>query len=419
MINLNSKKLNYGVLIGFKLSRLEWLWGSKFKEAITQFTPSKNEIISKLPKNICINESSYMNFANSILDYFFKSDLDIHYAILIGMCIQRCMLYGVSNSKDKNDKLLEIAKSSLISIPSHIIPNKTEFINFIISNKSDNIFEIINKIEQSKNNNNNNNIFISYRRDSAIDIAARVRDFFSSKGFNVFYDITSMQLGEFDKQIFHHINSSGYFILILSKNALDRCCYEYDWVRMEIECALSNDSIKIIPLILPQFEFPNNLPDSLKNIKRYHGIEYNAVLFDLVMERILQLIDKSYSTTKTQNKEELIALINELYSITIDFRESLRDGHQTKISVTTLHLTSYLQKIYYYYEKHIYSERELSQIALTICNQYNTFVPHYNKFANSNDRMSIIAQNEAKLAEEEFNKFVSLLLNSLKRLNAN
>lgn len=64
-----------------------------------------------------------------------------------------------------------------------------------------------------KNNIAERNMFISYRRDTGIDIAARVKDFFVSKGLNVFYDITSMQLGEFDKQIIQHINSSDYFVL--------------------------------------------------------------------------------------------------------------------------------------------------------------------------------------------------------------
>ena len=81
-----------------------------------------------------------------------------------------------------------------------------------------------------KNNIAERNMFISYRRDTGIDIAARVKDFFVSKGLNVFYDITSMQLGEFDKQIIQHINSSDYFVLILSPNALDSCCNETDWV---------------------------------------------------------------------------------------------------------------------------------------------------------------------------------------------
>ncbi len=142
---------------------------------------------------------------------------------------------------------------------------------------------------------NNKKVFISYRRDNGIDIAARVRDYFSSKGFDVFLDITSMQLGKFDKQLIQHINTSDYFILILTEHALDRCADNDDWLRKEIECALSNERTTIIPFLLPQFKFPQELPKSIEKIKYYQGIEYNAMLFDLVMDKLFQSINK-YNT---------------------------------------------------------------------------------------------------------------------------
>lgn len=44
-INISGEVLQYGILIGFKLSRLEWIWGSKFKEAQKEFAPSKAEVV--------------------------------------------------------------------------------------------------------------------------------------------------------------------------------------------------------------------------------------------------------------------------------------------------------------------------------------------------------------------------------------
>ncbi|MCH5172349.1 MAG: toll/interleukin-1 receptor domain-containing protein [Erysipelotrichales bacterium] len=261
------------------------------------------------------------------------------------------------------------------------------------------------------------NIFISYRRETGVDIAARVNNFFLSKGFNVFYDINSMQLGEFDKQIVQHINASQYFILILSKNALDRCCNENDWVRKEIECALNNN-ITIIPLFLPEFKFPNNLPVGLERIKFFHGIEYSAVLFDLIMEKMLQLINSTNDETEKKNtKRELIDILNNLHTITIDFRDSLRNGNQSKFNTALADITSHMQILYNYYEKTSYTEQQFSQIALNICNQYNKFVPYYNDFSNSRNRMSKFAQEVARLAEVEFGKFISLILETLKDLN--
>ena len=203
-----------------------------------------------------------------------------------------------------------------------------------------------------KNNIAERNMFISYRRDTGIDIAARVKDFFVSKGLNVFYDITSMQLGEFDKQIIQHINSSDYFVLILSPNALDRCCNETDWVRKEIECALNNNKIQIIPLILPQFKFPQNLPDSLEKIKVLHGIEYNAVLFDMVMDKLFNFISENNKKI-FKSKEDLVILLNELYDIIVDFRDAFHQANQDKV-LSTIKSFALICKIFTIFMKKIY-----------------------------------------------------------------
>lgn len=266
-----------------------------------------------------------------------------------------------------------------------------------------------------KNNIAERNMFISYRRDTGIDIAARVKDFFVSKGLNVFYDITSMQLGEFDKQIIQHINSSDYFVLILSPNALDRCCNETDWVRKEIECALNNNKIQIIPLILPQFKFPQNLPDSLEKIKVLHGIEYNAVLFDMVMDKLFNFISENNKKI-FKSKEDLLILLNELYDIIVDFRDAFHQANQDKVLSTIKSFCSHMQNIYYFHEKNIYIESELSKLALSICNQFNAFVVPYNEFSNSQDRMSSDAQKAALCAENELHTLVSLILKTLSDL---
>lgn len=165
-----------------------------------------------------------------------------------------------------------------------------------------------------------------------------------------------MQLGEFDKQIIQHINSSDYFVLILSPNALDRCCNETDWVRKEIECALNNNKIQIIPLILPQFKFPQNLPDSLEKIKVLHGIEYNAVLFDMVMDKLFNFISENNKKI-FKSKEDLVILLNELYDIIVDFRDAFHQANQDKVLSTIKSFCSHMQNIYYFMKKYIYRIR--------------------------------------------------------------
>lgn len=267
------------------------------------------------------------------------------------------------------------------------------------------------------NNIDKKRVFISYRRDYGIDVAGRVKDYFLSKGFSVFYDVTSMRLGEFDKQIVQHINTCDYFVLILSQNALDRCADERDWVRKEIECALKNENIKIIPLILPQFQFPDNLPDSLEKIRYCHGVEYNAVLFESVMNKLYDLIKNDGKEEQHTAEYELVDTLDELYSIAVKFKAALRYAVQDEIISTSSNLGHCIQRVYEYYEKNAYSNPKTSQYAFAICNQFNAFVPHYNSFVNSQDRMSKKTQKAARLAEKEFNNFTSLILKTLKILN--
>lgn len=261
------------------------------------------------------------------------------------------------------------------------------------------------------------NIFISYRRDTGVDIAARVKDFFTAKGYNVFYDISSMRLGEFDKQIFRQIGECDYFILILSENALDRCGDKNDWVRREIECALNIPNIQIIPLMLPKFEFPDDLPPELEKIKHYQGVQYNAILFDLVMNKLAELIDGKSEKNSTDNvKSEFSDLLNQLYSKAINVREALRRGDQAAINSSFPAFMNSVQNVYLFCEKTSYTNPELSQIAMEICNHYNAFSQYFNAFAGCADRMSSQAQQLAGKAEEEFGKMVDLTLKTISEL---
>lgn len=49
-INISDEALQYGAYLGFKLSRLEWIWGSKFEEVKKEFEPSKNKILNGAKK---------------------------------------------------------------------------------------------------------------------------------------------------------------------------------------------------------------------------------------------------------------------------------------------------------------------------------------------------------------------------------
>lgn len=161
-INISNDSLRYGAYLGYKLSRLEWIWGSSFPEVIIEFEPSKMEILTQLPlEDIHINESDYKSFSQSILGYFLRTDISIYSSILIGFAIQRCALIGASKDLKENAELQELAKSTLNSIPKKIAPDKELLFNEIYKNRSKDLFETLDILEQLSDEKNTLEQYVS------------------------------------------------------------------------------------------------------------------------------------------------------------------------------------------------------------------------------------------------------------------
>lgn len=83
-------------------------------------------------------------------------------------------------------------------------------------------------------------IFISYRRfDEKGNIGGRDQARLIAKqleleGYHPFFDYSELKDNEFDKVIIPAIGNCRVFILVLTKNSLNRCENEDDWVRIEI-----------------------------------------------------------------------------------------------------------------------------------------------------------------------------------------
>lgn len=129
--------------------------------------------------------------------------------------------------------------------------------------------------------------FISYRRTGGSYYAVRVYDFLAFRNFRPFYDKTEMENGRFDEQIKNNITKALNFILILSKNALDRCTNLDDWVRIEIELAIANNS-NIIILQEDAFCYPDELPESIQALRRYQAILFDDKSFTFKLELLAQ-----------------------------------------------------------------------------------------------------------------------------------
>jgi hypothetical protein len=118
-------------------------------------------------------------------------------------------------------------------------------------------------------------IFISYRRvdsegrTSGRDIARTLQKELTIRGYSVFFDYSEIKDEEFESVILPAVQSSKVFLLVLTKDALLRCVNEGDWVRREIETAISSNC-KIIP-IDPDHAFsgwPESIPDSIRPITK-------------------------------------------------------------------------------------------------------------------------------------------------------
>ena len=128
-------------------------------------------------------------------------------------------------------------------------------------------------------------VFISYRRDGGVDYARMIYLELKGRGYNTFFDYNSLRDGKFNEGIFKAIEESRYFILVLSSGALDRCMDESDWVRHEIEYAMSKNKA-IIP-VCPSGnvrEFPAQMPESFEPLR---NIQISMLQMD-------DLFDKSF-----------------------------------------------------------------------------------------------------------------------------
>lgn len=109
------------------------------------------------------------------------------------------------------------------------------------------------------------------------------------EGFHPFFDYSEIKDDEFDKVIIPAIEKCKVFILVLTKDSLNRCKNDEDWVRREIETAI-NTGCKIIN-VTPDNAFngwPNNLPSSFTKIKNIQISEIHmGSLFELSMKKMI------------------------------------------------------------------------------------------------------------------------------------
>lgn len=131
-------------------------------------------------------------------------------------------------------------------------------------------------------------VFISYRRSVSRHLARSIALDLRAHGYDVFFDVDTVDSGEFDRIVLQQIALRTHFVLVLSRGALERCTDEDDWLRREIEAALSLKR-NIVPVFEASFSFSTErkrLPESLRDLPRFNGIPIYHFYFDAAMETL-------------------------------------------------------------------------------------------------------------------------------------
>lgn len=136
---------------------------------------------------------------------------------------------------------------------------------------------------------NSYDVFISYRRANGAAEARLIRSALVDHGLRVFLDVTDLDKGLFDDALLRCIAVTPNFVVILSPHALDSCVEKGDWLRAEIAHAAAHQR-NIVPVMLPGFEFPAQLPDDITTLPRHQAVQYSHVFFEAAVSKILQMV---------------------------------------------------------------------------------------------------------------------------------
>ena len=138
-------------------------------------------------------------------------------------------------------------------------------------------------------------VFISYRRAGGESLACLIAERLRRQEVRVFYDVESLRSGKFNEMIFRVIEKCADVIVVLPPNSLDRCRDPEDWVRKEVAFAIAKGK-NIIPVIMRGFEFPEDLPEEIAELKNFNGITANMEYFDASFQKLMSMLKSNRSS---------------------------------------------------------------------------------------------------------------------------
>lgn len=128
--------------------------------------------------------------------------------------------------------------------------------------------------------NYHNDIFISYRRRCAQSDANLIYKFLKNDGYDVFCD-EKLECSKYESELLRRVSICKDFVLVLVADTFketilpDGSANKNDWIYKEythaVECGKN-----IVVLPFAGFEWPEHLPDELKDLPDIHNMEINA-----------------------------------------------------------------------------------------------------------------------------------------------
>lgn len=130
-------------------------------------------------------------------------------------------------------------------------------------------------------------VFLSYRREVSWAMAHLVRNDLVAHGFDVFMDVHSIDMGEFEHVILREIESRVHFLVLLEPRSFDRLADEGDWLRREIAHALLHRR-NIVPLLAngARMPAPAMLPADVTRLPSFNAVSVPQDYFSAAMQKL-------------------------------------------------------------------------------------------------------------------------------------
>ena len=137
-------------------------------------------------------------------------------------------------------------------------------------------------------------VFVSYRRSGEASslLASKIRGELRHRGCDVFLDVDSLRTGRFDDRLLNEIEKRSNFLVILSRDCLERVANPRDWFRRELACALSSKR-NIIPVMMDGFSWPEpeQLPEDIRSAPRYNALKYTYEWLQALIDSIYEFLE--------------------------------------------------------------------------------------------------------------------------------